>query len=241
MNAAPTIHVCGTHRIEDARLFGPIDVTLHAGQWTCVLGRSGVGKSTLLRLIADLRCAGDFDGQITASDGIALAGRVGVMTQSDLLLPWLSVLENTVLGARLRGQEPDLHRAESLLTRVGLSRHAHKKPNALSGGMRQRTALARTLMEDRPIALLDEPFSALDASTRAEMQELAAEVLLDKTVLLITHDPAEAVRLGHQIVVLTPDAAQTWPTPQYTPIRDQYATDTVACQVALLTHLRQSA
>lgn len=215
-------------------------MTLPAGQWTCILGRSGVGKSTLLRLIADLTCAGTFDGQITASDGAAIAGRVGVMAQSDLLLPWLSVLENTVLGARLRGQAPDMQRAERLLARVGLSNHAHKRPNALSGGMRQRTALARTLMEDRPIALLDEPFSALDASTRADMQKLAAEVLVGKTVLLVTHDPAEAVRLGHQIIVLTPDAAQQWPIPQNVPIRDPYAPKTVACQAELLAHLRQT-
>jgi putative hydroxymethylpyrimidine transport system ATP-binding protein len=149
------------------------------------------------------------------------------------------VLENTVLGARLRGHEPDTKKAQDLLSRVGLLEHLHKKPNALSGGMRQRTALARTLMEDRPIALLDEPFSALDASTRADMQELAAEVLVDKTVLLVTHDPAEAIRLGHQIIVLTPDAAQSWPVPDLPPIRDQYAPATVACQAELLAYLRE--
>lgn len=238
MTKAPAICLRGTHNIDSQRLFGPVDVALPAQQWTCVLGRSGVGKSTLLRLIAGLPCAGTFDGQITASDGIDTAGRISVMAQSDLLLPWLSVLENTVLGARLRGEAPDLQRAETLLERVGLLGDKHKKPNALSGGMRQRTALARTLMEDRRIALLDEPFSALDASTRADMQELAAEVLADKTVLLVTHDPAEAVRLGHQIIVLTPEAAQVWPTPPNAPIRDQYAPETVACQAALLAHLR---
>ena len=237
---APAIHLRGTHTIDGARLFGPIDVTLPAGQWTCVLGRSGVGKSTLLRLIADLTCAGQFDGQVAASDGATLAGRVSFMAQSDLLLPWLSVLENTMLGARLRGETPNTQMAERLLDRVGLADHTHKKPGALSGGMRQRNALARTLMEDRPLALLDEPFSALDASTRADMQELAAEVLADKTVLLVTHDPAEAVRLGHQIIVLTPDAAQKWQTPPIPPIRDQYAAATVACQADLLAHLRQA-
>lgn len=239
MIRAPSIHLRGTHYIDGQRLFGPVDVVLPAQQWTCVLGRSGVGKSTLLRLIAGLPRAGTFDGQITASDGVGTADRISVMSQSDLLLPWLSVLENTVLGARLRGENPDLHKAEILLERVGLSRHRHKKPSALSGGMRQRTALARTLMEDRCIALLDEPFSALDASTRADMQELAAEVLADKTVLLVTHDPAEAVRLGHRIIVLTPKAALPWPTPQYAPIRDQFAPETVACQADLLAQLRR--
>lgn len=239
LTQGPAIHVCGTHHIEGSRLFGPIDIHMPAGQWTCVLGRSGVGKSTLLRLIAGLTSAGEFDGHITASDRTALVGRISVMAQSDLLLPWLSVLENTVLGARLRGHEPNTNKAQDLLSRVGLLEHLHKKPNALSGGMRQRTALARTLMEDRPIALLDEPFSALDASTRADMQELAAEVLADKTVLLVTHDPAEAIRLGHQIIVLTPDAAQSWPAPDLSPIRDQYAPATVACQAKLLAYLRE--
>lgn len=237
---APAIYLRGTQYVDGARLFGPIDVQLPAGQWTCILGRSGVGKSTLLRLISGATSSGEFDGDITTSDGTALATRVSVMAQSDLLLPWLTVLENTVLGALLRGEAPDFDRAENMLNRVGLADHMQKKPRILSGGMRQRTALARTLMEDRPVALLDEPFSALDASTRADMQELAAEVLLDKTVLLVTHDPAEAVRLGHQIIVLTPDAAQAWSPPDLPPIRDQYAPATVECQAALLAHLREA-
>ena len=198
-----------------------------------------MGKSTLLRLIADMPNAGNFNGQISASDAAELKGRVSVMAQSDLLLPWLSVFENTVLGARLRNQEPDTERAERLLNQVGLSEHMWKKPNSLSGGMRQRTALARTLIEDRPIALLDEPFSALDASTRADMQELAAEVLKGKTVFLVTHDPAEAVRLGHRIIVLTSEAVQDWSTPHVQPIRNQYAPETIACQASLLNHLRE--
>jgi putative hydroxymethylpyrimidine transport system ATP-binding protein len=237
---APALHLRGAHSIDGAHLFGPVDVTFGAGQWTCILGRSGVGKSTLLRLIANLACAGDFEGHIEASDGANIAGRVSFIAQTDLLLPWLSVVENIVLGARLRGENPDMEKAMRLLDRVSLSDHANKKPNALSGGMRQRTALARTLMEDRCIALLDEPFSALDASTRADMQELAAEVLVDKTVLLVTHDPAEAARLGHQILVLTPESAQPWSIPREAPVRDQYAPATVACQASLLTHLRHT-
>ncbi len=238
MTQAPSIHLCGACHIDGIRLFSSIDLTLAAGQWTCLLGRSGVGKSTLLRLIAGSAGAGDFTGRIATSDGLPLAGRVSVMAQSDMLLPWLSVLENTVLGARLRGQTPDLHKARDLLACVGLSDHAGKTPQALSGGMRQRTALARTLMEDRPVVLLDEPFSALDAGTRADMQDLAARLLKDKTILLVTHDPAEAVRLGHQIIVLSPEAAQPWALPALSPVRDQYAPDTVACQAALLAHLR---
>lgn len=230
---APAIHIKGSHSIDDTPLFGHIDLTLPAGHWTCILGRSGVGKSTLLRLIAGLDCAGTFKGTITAAEG-----QTSFMAQSDLLLPWLSVLDNISLGARLRNETPDITRAEDLLERVGLAAYRNKKPGALSGGMRQRAALARTLMENRAVALLDEPFSALDASTRADMQDLAAEMLTGKTVLLVTHDPAEAVRLGHQIIVLTPNGAKHWTPPDTAPVRDQYAPETIACQADLLTHLR---
>jgi putative hydroxymethylpyrimidine transport system ATP-binding protein len=238
MSLAPAIQLHGAYDLNEQRLFGPVDITVPAGQWSCLLGRSGVGKSTLLRVIADLPCAGDFDGQVTACDGESVSGRVSFMAQSDLLLPWLSVLDNTVIGARLRGERPDMQKAQNLLARVGLGDHMDKRPSALSGGMRQRAALARTLMEDRPIALLDEPFSALDASTRADMQELAAECLVGKTVVLVTHDPAEAVRLAHQIIVLTRDGGRSWPVPKSCPVRDQYAEDTIQCQIELLAHLR---
>ena len=160
------------------------------------------------------------------------------MAQSDLLLPWLSVLENIMLGARLRGRQPDRVRALSLLENVGLAAYENEKPAALSGGMRQRAALARTLMEDRPVALLDEPFSALDAATRSEMQDLSAQMLVGRTVVMVTHDPSEAVRLGHQIIVLTSEGTNLWETPVTSPLRDQYAPETIKCQAALLSYLR---
>ena len=235
---APSITLKGTHRIAQEVLFDA-DITLGAAQWTCLLGPSGVGKSTVLRLIADLETGGVFDGPVTASDGVPIAGRLGYMAQSDLLMPWLSVMDNVVIGAQLRGQQPDHTRARVLLDRVGLSAHADKTPAALSGGMRQRAALARVLMENRPIVLLDEPFSALDAGTRADMQELAAEVLHGKTVLLVTHDPAEAARLGHQILVMSAQGATPWPAPTTPPIRAIEAPETLACQSALLAHLRE--
>lgn len=219
-------------------MFDPLDVTIRGGEWTCLLGRSGVGKTTLLRLIAGLDCEGVFDGDITTSDGKPIEGRAAFMAQTDLLLPWLSVLDNTMLGARLRGQRPDTARACDVLKRVGLGEHLSKRPKALSGGMRQRAALARTLMEDRPFAFLDEPFSALDASTRADMQELAAEMLVGKTVLLVTHDPAEAMRLGHRIIVMTRQEAQDWHLPDISPLRDLSEPGVVAAQAALLAHLR---
>ncbi len=236
--SAPALSLRGEFQIGGKRLFGPVDLRFPAAGWSCILGPSGAGKSTLLRLILDLETGGTLNGEIVASDGKPLKDRVAMMAQSDLLMPWLPVRENVVLGARLRGDVPDMARADRLISRVGLTDHAAKKPAALSGGMRQRVALARTLMEDRPVVLLDEPFSALDASTRADMQELAAEVLDGKTVLLVTHDPAEAARLGTKIFVMEHGAVNAWPVPDTKPIRDINAPETLACQSALLDHLR---
>ena len=188
-----------------AALFDALDFTLRAGRWTCLLGPSGVGKTTLLRLIAGLETPAS-DTRIAASDGRPLAGRVAWMGQQDLLLPWLSALDNALLGARLRGEaDPDRERrgaAIELLLRVGLGGRLAARPAALSGGERQRVALVRTLMEDRPVILMDEPFSALDSITRWKLQELAASLLAGRTVLLVTHDPREALRLGHQVHVM---------------------------------------
>jgi putative hydroxymethylpyrimidine transport system ATP-binding protein len=187
-------------------LFDGLDITLAAGLWTCLLGTSGVGKSTLLRLILGLKeseqRAGGGD-TVTCSDGLPLAGRAAFMAQTDLLLPWLTALDNVKLGRRLRGTHDGGEvEARALLDRVGLVANAGDRPATLSGGMRQRVALARTLMEDRPVVLMDEPFSALDAITRIKLQNLAAELLRDRTVILVTHDPLEALRLGHRIHVM---------------------------------------
>ncbi len=203
MLSAPEIRLAGSATLDGAPLFAPLDLPLAAGRWTCLLGPSGVGKSTILRLIAGLEVPVAWTGEITASDARPIPQRVAYMAQADLLLPWATVAENVVIGARLRGETPDRHRAQDLIARVGLSDHAEKLPGALSGGERQRAALARTLMEDRDIILLDEPFSALDARTRAEMQDLSFDLLAGKTVLLVTHDPGEAARLGDAIHVMT--------------------------------------
>ncbi|SMX51227.1 ABC transporter ATP-binding protein [Actibacterium lipolyticum] len=202
MTIAPALHLDGAASFDGVPVFAGVSLDVPAGQWTCLLGSSGVGKSTVLKLFAGLDAGVEFDGALGASDG-PLAGQVALMAQDDLLLPWLSVTENVLLGARLRGTRPDHARAQSVLARVGLTDKADRRPGELSGGQRQRVALARTLMEDRPVVLLDEPFSALDARTRAQMQELTAEVLTGRTVLLVTHEPAEAARLGHSIKVMT--------------------------------------
>ena len=183
-------------------LFDGLDLALAHGQTTCLLGPSGVGKTSLLRLIAGL-ASPEPPTEVTAH------GAVAYMAQHDLLLPWLDVLENTVLGYRLRAKSPGAHdlderrqHAVTLLSQLGLVHALHQRPATLSGGMRQRVALARTILENRKLILMDEPFSQLDAITRLELQDLAGTWLKGRTVLLITHDPLEALRLGHRILVM---------------------------------------
>ncbi len=222
-------------------LFGPLALTIPAGEWTCLLGPSGVGKSTILRLIAGLEIGGVFDGDITFADAPASPAPVAYMAQSDLLFPWLDVTGNVTIGARLRGETPDHARAARLIDQVGLTLQAAQKPATLSGGQRQRAALARTLMEDRPVILLDEPFSALDARTRAEMQALAARLLTGRTVLLVTHDPAEAARLARTIYILDERGLHTSLPPMSPPIRAVDAPETLECQARLFRTLSEPA
>ena len=160
-------------------IFDNLSFQILAGKFTGLLGASGIGKTSLLRIIAGL--IKPHKGTVLGTDGNSL---------------------NVCLGSKLRHETKDIDKAMHLLDRVGLQDAAHELPHALSGGMRQRTAIARTLYEDRPVVLMDEPFSALDAVTRANIQELAVDLLQTKTVLLITHDPAEAARLCHQILLL---------------------------------------
>ncbi|WP_417728160.1 ABC transporter ATP-binding protein [Roseovarius sp.] len=241
MTAPPSLTLDGSARIDGLPVFGPLRLTLQAGCITCLLGPSGVGKTTLLRLIAGVDDVTRFTGTITASDGLPLPGRMALMAQGDMLMPWLDVLGNVTLGARLRGMPRDKVRARDMLARVGLADHASKRPDALSGGQKQRVALARTLMEDRPIVLLDEPFSALDARTRAQMQDLSATHLAGRTVLMVTHDPAEAARMGHAIHILTETGIENVIPPSGSVPRAVDDPDTLATQGRLLTRLRAPA
>ncbi|MEZ9479792.1 ABC transporter ATP-binding protein [Vibrio splendidus] len=197
-----------------------LSLNLNAGKWTVLLGRSGCGKTTVLRYLAGL--LGDkveWQGTLVTSDELPLTDRIAYMAQQDLLLPWLSVIDNVCLSHRFQNPVSDkalqTNQALELLAAVGLADYANAMPDQLSGGMRQRVALARTLMQDKPVVLMDEPFSALDAVTRHKLQSLACELLRDKTVVLITHDPQEAVRLADNLYVLqgTPANAQSLSVP----------------------------
>ncbi len=203
-------------RYGERTIFEGLDLRLNGGEFVVLLGASGVGKSSLLKIVAGL--AKPTEGRVTATDGLPIEGRIAYMGQQDLLYPWLRVIDNVMLGSRLRRRAVDRERALHLLERVGLAERARALPSELSGGMRQRAAIARTLYEDRPIVLMDEPFSALDTFTRARVQDLAAELLQGRTALLITHDPLEACRLGHHLFVLSGHPAKLGPPIS---IRDQ--------------------
>lgn len=242
--SAPTVRLhAASLDYAGAPVFAALDLTLPAGQTTCLLGPSGVGKTSLLHLVAGLLPGAV--GEAVDEQGRTVQGRVAYLAQHDLLLPWLSALDNVLLGGRLRGEAvlPEAaHRARELLARVGLTGREGDRPGTLSGGMRQRVALARTLMEDRPIVLMDEPFSSLDAITRYDLQGLAAECLAGRTVLLVTHDPLEALRLGHRVLVMAgvPATLGEPLVPTGLPPRDPANAELLGLQADLLKSLSRA-
>ena len=176
------------------------------GQFVSLIGPSGCGKSTLFNIIAGLLQPSTGTVRIDGDDTTGLVGGVGYMLQKDLLLAWRNVLDNVALGMEIRGTPLSVARRKALpyLERYGLGGFEKHYPSALSGGMRQRAALLRTLLIDTDIILLDEPFGALDAQTRQRMQEWLLTLWADfgKSIVFITHDVEEAVFLSDEICVM---------------------------------------
>ncbi len=207
---SPSIYIKQTTLgFDNNLLFDNLNLEIPAEKRICLLGPSGIGKTTLLRLVADLipsKKSHIFSSTIETSDKLPLSNRIAYMAQNDLLMPWLSVLDNVLIGYRLRGSteiSTVKQQAISLLQKVGLSEVIYKKPNILSGGMRQRVAIVRTFIENHPVILMDEPFSSLDAISRLRLQDLFAKLFANKTVLLVTHDPLEALRIADKIYILS--------------------------------------
>ena len=206
------VEVAGlSHGFRDTRVLDDISFTVPAGALVALVGPTGCGKSTLLRILAGLTLPESGSARI---DGVSTAtGRhAAYMPQGDTLLPWRSALRNATLGAQVGGADRRVAegRARDLFARFGLAGFEDAWPAALSGGMRQRVALLRTVLTDRPVLLLDEPFASLDAITRADLQEWLSDLLLveTRTALLVTHDVDEAMRLADAILLLSPRPAR---------------------------------
>ncbi len=177
------------------------------GEFVGIIGQSGCGKSTLLSLISGILKPTDGEVLVAGRPVTAPGPAVGYMLQQDFLFEWRTILENAILGAEI--QKADLgvarERARQLLTRYGLGSFLNHLPRELSGGMRQRVALARTLCTNPDVVLLDEPFSALDSQTRIALADEVSDILRreGKTVVLVTHDIGEAVSMSDRVIVLS--------------------------------------
>ena len=178
------------------------------GEFVSVIGPSGCGKSTLFDIIAGLERPDAGRVLVDGVDATGVVEHVAYMPQRDLLFPWRTVLDNTTLGLEVAGlrRREARERARPLFTPFGLAGFEDARPSELSGGMRQRAALLRTVVQGRAVLLLDEPFGSLDSLTRTDMQAWLSQVRdrFDWTVLLVTHDIREAVYLSDRVVVLAP-------------------------------------
>ena len=184
-----------------------VDLEVGRGEFLSIIGPSGCGKSTLLNILAGLDAPSTGDVALEGEATSARLGRVAYMQQKDLLMPWRSVLENAVLGLEVAGVQRGeaRQRAQALMCQFGLSGFEQAYPSMLSGGMRQRVAFLRTILAERDVLLLDEPFGALDALTRSQMHEWLLELWTEfgKTIVLVTHDVDEAVFLSDRVYVMT--------------------------------------
>ncbi|MET8775092.1 ABC transporter ATP-binding protein [Nocardia sp. NPDC004654] len=212
MSAGAAVRLTGLRIAYGESLAAEVDLTVDPGEIVVLLGPSGCGKSTILRAMAGLLPP---IGGTVSVDGAtvgAAADQCAMVFQEDALLPWRTARKNVEFALKLRGVPRGRRRAEALdlLDQVGLAGFGDHLPGALSGGMRQRVQLARTLAAHPRVLLMDEPFGALDAQTRADMQRLLISVWQrhETTVLFVTHDVDEALLLADRIVLLTPRPAR---------------------------------
>ena len=190
----------------DLEALTEISMDIHEGEFVSIVGPSGCGKSTLLNILAGLDDPSKGNILIRGKSQEDRLGHIGYMHQKDLLLPWRNVLDNAILAKEIRGASKEFARQEAMkmMSAFGLSGFEHNYPYQLSGGMRQRVALLRTILADNEVLLLDEPFGALDALTRSNMHEwlLDSWESWNKTLVLVTHDVEEALLLSDRVYVL---------------------------------------
>lgn len=188
-------------KMGEVKAIDNISFDVYDKEFLCIIGSSGCGKSTLLNILANLDYLSD--GQIIKNNNL----KIGYMLQEDCLLPWLNIFDNAMLGLDIMHikTEENIKYVKNLLEKYGLGDFLEKYPNQLSGGMRQRVALIRTLATKPDILLLDEPFSALDYMSRLMVSEDVSKIIKNekKTVVMITHDIAEALSLADRIIVLS--------------------------------------
>ncbi|PLW76057.1 ABC transporter ATP-binding protein [Cohaesibacter celericrescens] len=205
----PKLRLSDVSRQFDTNLaLAPTNFDIAEGEFICVVGPSGCGKSTMFNIIAGVLHPSSGSVEVDGQDVTGKSGQVGYMLQKDLLLPWRTVLDNICLGSILHGRTTKAQRAEGveLAERYGLGDYINHYPSALSGGMRQRVALMRTLAMHRDVLLLDEPFGALDSMTRMAMQQWLLSVwkMEKRTVVFVTHDIDEAIFLADRVAVMSP-------------------------------------
>jgi NitT/TauT family transport system ATP-binding protein len=192
-----------THAVED------ISFTVKDGEFVSLLGPSGCGKSTLLSMVAGLFLPTKGKILLSGDQVTSPSNQVGYMLQQDYLLSWRTIKENILLGLEIQHKcnEENEKRALKLLSEMGLLSYKDHYPSQLSGGMRQRVALVRTLVMNPDILLLDEPFSALDYQTKLRLEDLVVDTLRrkQKTAILVTHDISEALAMSDRIIVLSPN------------------------------------
>ncbi len=197
-----------SQRFGEALALEPTYLSIAAGEFVAVIGPSGCGKTTLFNILSGILSPTSGTVRIDGEETTGKPGHVGYMLQKDLLVPSLSALENITLGARLHGRVSKQQREEAaqMAAHYGLGDFLDHFPHAMSGGMRQRVALMRTLAFAKDVMLLDEPFGALDSQTRLEMQQWLLRVWVEtgSTVLFVTHDIDEALFLADRVVVMSP-------------------------------------